>query len=127
MFDSLVHTMQLFTDNLKIFLPKQYFLDKISADSIINLLNMVFASLFVSRLIPAGRYFFFPRVVVPGRSIFLLWRRSSMWRHPSSLSFTLTRMGSGGSSVSPLGSTPSRTGVVLDVFAVSAFSNPVCI
>lgn len=50
-----------------------------------------------------------------------------MWRHPSSLSFMLTRMDSGGSSVSLLDSTPSRTGVVLDVFAVSAFLNPVSI
>lgn len=46
-----------------------------------------------------------------------------MWRHPSSLSFILTRMASGGSSVSPLGSTPFRTGVALDGFAVSVFSN----
>lgn len=75
--------------------------------------KMVFISLFISRSIPVGRYYFFPRAVVPGRSIFLLWRRSSMLRHPSSLFFMLTRTDSGGSSVSLLGSTPSRTGVVL--------------
>lgn len=97
------------------------------SDSIMNLIRWFFSSLFISRSIPVGRYYFFPRADVPGRSIFLLWRRSSMWRQTSSLSFMLTRMDSGGSSVSLLGSTPSRTGVVLDVFAVSAFLNLVCI
>ncbi len=57
-----------------------------------------------------GRWWCSPRAVVPGRSICLPWRRSSRWRRPSSLSFTLTRIVSGGSSASPLGSTPSRTG-----------------
>lgn len=51
-----------------------------------------------------------PRVAVPGRSICLLWRRSSKWRLPSSLSFIPTRMDIGGSSASPPDSTPSRTG-----------------
>lgn len=81
--------------------------------------------LLISRWIPVGKCCFSPRVDVPGRSIFLLWRRSSMWRHPSSLSFIRTRMDSGGSSVSLLGSTPFRTGVALDDFVASVLSQNV--
>ncbi len=72
----------------------------------------------VSRWIPVGKWYCFPRVGVLGRSICLLWRRSCRWRHPSSSSFTLTRMDSGGSSVSLLGSTPSRTGATSFIWQI---------
>lgn len=63
-----------------------------------------------SRWIPVARSSCFPWAGVRGRSTCLPWRKSSRWSRPSSLSFTPTRMDSGGSSVFLQDSTPFRTG-----------------